>query len=504
MNYFISENIFAFNSGTEHSQAKRTLLFNKMGASAKYVTRDYNRFLARNAATLGLDRAQVLNMYDFFQGRTDVVRVEQPLRLLKQIPLDHYHIVSDNPNYSVIQHAGVPIARVNVMPATVGLVGDITYYDRFGNSTVRENWDWRGFRSSIDYFHPNGQLGVRRILNAVGETVIEITHMNVDGKLQPTMWKLLNYKGHNFRFNTEDQLFLFFLNERLMTDPEALVISDRRSLDYVLADVSAVHNKWAYLHDIHVVNEKEPLKGRLFEAYVPVLESRAKDFAGVFVATEAQKHDIEQRFPKLTVVVAPDTVVNQARLDVGLPPEPKQDHHILWVGRLSPERRPEEALKAFTTVVKNVSDATLEFRGYPASAAYLTELKQLADQLGVIDDVSFGEYVTGQALAKRYQNAAVLLQTASGEGFGMTITEGFSYGVPAVAYDVRYGIKDQIRDGENGFLVQNGSTSILAARLTEILTNDALRKAMRQSAFDTAQTHTEKAVFKAWKQAFGS
>ncbi|WP_282803742.1 glycosyltransferase [Secundilactobacillus kimchicus] len=504
MNYFVSENIFAFNSGTEHSQAKRTRLFNKMGANAKYVTRDYNRFLARDAVALGLDHTQVLNMYDFFQGRTDTVRVEQPLRLLKQIPLDHYHIVSDNPNYSVIQHAGVPIARVNVMPATVGLVGDISYYDRFGNTTVRENWDWRGFKSSIDYFHPDGQLGVRKILNAAGDTVIEITHMNVDGKLQATMWKLLNYKGHNFRFNTEDQLFLFFLNEQLMTDPESLVISDRRSLDYVVADVTAVHNKWAYLHDIHIVDEKEPLKGRLFEAYVPVLESRAKDFAGVFVATEAQKQDIKRRFPKLTVAVAPDTVVEQPRLDEGVPAASSEAHHILWVGRLSPERRPEEALKAFATVIKNVPDATLEFRGYPVSATYLTELKQLADKLGVTEHVTFDEYVTGDALAKRYKNAAVLLQTASGEGFGMTVTEGFSYGVPAVAYGVRYGLKEQIRDGENGFLVHDGSTSILAARLTEILTNDAFRQTMRQAAFDTAQTYGEATVFKAWQQAIGS
>ncbi len=68
MNYFVSENVFTFNSGTEHAQAKRVQLFTEQGQSAQYVTRNYNRFLARDAEAIGLHAEQVLNMYDFFQG----------------------------------------------------------------------------------------------------------------------------------------------------------------------------------------------------------------------------------------------------------------------------------------------------------------------------------------------------------------------------------------------------------------------------------------------------
>lgn len=130
MNYFISENVFTFNSGTEHSQVKRVKLFNAQGQPALYVTRNYNRFLARDAASIGLNQDEVLNMYDYFQGTTAVERKEQPLRLLDQIPLDEYHIEGHGPNYSTINHAGRELARINVMPATVGLVNDILYYDR--------------------------------------------------------------------------------------------------------------------------------------------------------------------------------------------------------------------------------------------------------------------------------------------------------------------------------------------------------------------------------------
>jgi len=179
MNFFISENIFSFNSGTEHAQIKRTKLFNAFNDAAKYVTRNYNRLLDRDLKAVGLTPDVVLNMYDFFQGTTDIKRVEQNLRLLKMLPLDTYHIVADGPNQSFLNHNGRRIATITVMPETVGLVNEVIFEDRAGNPTIRENWDWRGFKSSVDTFHPDGSLATQRFLNLKGDVVLEITHMAI-------------------------------------------------------------------------------------------------------------------------------------------------------------------------------------------------------------------------------------------------------------------------------------------------------------------------------------
>ena len=79
MYYFVSENIFAYNSGTEHAQAQRVKFFNRQAkqgrlGQAAYVTRDYNRFLSRDANAIGLNADEVLNMYDYFQGTTNISR----------------------------------------------------------------------------------------------------------------------------------------------------------------------------------------------------------------------------------------------------------------------------------------------------------------------------------------------------------------------------------------------------------------------------------------------
>ena len=85
MKYFVSRSIYTFNSGVEHSQANRTLLFNASGDQARYVTRDYNRLWVRDAERVNLNSTNVLNMYDFFQGTSAVERVQLPVREFKQL-----------------------------------------------------------------------------------------------------------------------------------------------------------------------------------------------------------------------------------------------------------------------------------------------------------------------------------------------------------------------------------------------------------------------------------
>ena len=506
MYYFVSENIFAYNSGTEHAQAQRVKFFNRIAqqgmlGKAAYVTRDYNRFLSRDAGAVGLHATEVLNMYDYFQGTTDVQRQEQPLRLLAQIPLDKYHIVGHGPNYSTLEDAGRVVAKINVMPATVGLVNDILYYDRADNLTVRENFDWRGFKSSVDYFHPDGQLAVQKFLNLAGESVLEVTHMNINGQLLPSMYKLIDYLGHDYRFNTEEQLFLFFLNEITRQQPETTLISDRRGLDHIIAGVQGTNHKFAYLHDIHTSDTKQPVRGKLYPAYLNVLERYGQAFTAILVPTIAQQRDLQTRYPQLNIKVAPDVVVDEKTLaQPRVTLSERQSHQLLYVGRLSPEKRPEQALRVLARVVKTVPDATLTYYGYAATQEIMHELQELATKLNVADRVTFGGYVSEAVLQKAYQQAQVILQTSVGEGLGMNLVEAMSYGVPSVSFDVPYGAHALIEDGVNGYIVPDGSNLAMAQKVTELLLDDDLWTQMSVAAYDKAQAFSDNKMATIWQQ----
>ncbi|WP_288530516.1 glycosyltransferase [uncultured Secundilactobacillus sp.] len=495
MNYFVLENLFTFNSGTEHATIKRTQLFNQSGLPAKIVTRNYNRFLDNDRDKTGLSAADVVNMYDYFQGTVNVTRVPRPLRLLQQFPLDEYHIVAEDANVSWLKKAGRNIARIEVMPATVGIVNTVTYYDRFDNPTVRENFDWRGFKSSVDYFHPNGELARQRFLNLSGQTVLEITHMNISGQVSPTMWKLVNYKGHNYRFNFEDQLFLFFLNELSSADPQASFISDRRNLDYVVADMNA-SSKWAFLHDTHLTQPSKATS-ELLPAYVTVLETSSDKFTGILVLTDAQKAQLNERYPDLPVQVVADTFVTDEMLKRG---EKRVRKPIILVsGRVAPDKRPEDAISIFKKVYEAIPETKLRFIGYPASAEYETELKDQVKKAGIEAAVEFAGYKTGDDLSREYEEAQVLLNTSSHEGLGMHLIEAQAAGLPVVSYNVPYGPAVLVKNGVNGVLAPTGNQSALAEALIDLFNDDDQWLSMHKSALEKAQGYSAGNAIKTFK-----
>ncbi|PIO84068.1 hypothetical protein BSQ39_11115 [Loigolactobacillus backii] len=495
MYYFISENVFGLNSGTEHSQARRTRMFNDQGKSAYYVSRNYNRFLYRDLETEGLEHRFSLNMYDYFQGTLNVKRRKQNIRLMDEVPLDEYQVESINPNYSITKHAGRPVGRLNVLPGTVGLTMSVESRDIRGNIVARENWDWRGFKSSCDYFHPDGTVASRTYYNFAGEPVIEETWMRIGKRVAPSMRKLINYEGHDYRFNSENELFKFFLDELFKKDKDAIVISDRHTLDNVVADIQNVKAKWGYLHGVHTNNAKSPVNGQVLEVYKTLLEQRPADFTGVLVATEEQRDDIRLHFPMANVRVAPDTAIS------GTHRHKKGDRpKIIFVGRLGADKRPDHALVVMSNVVKQVPNAVLELHGYAPTKQAREELDKRVDQLGLKDNVVFGDYRSQKDLATVYRDADVILQTSNVESFGMNLVEAMSYGVPVVTYNIKYGTKVLVQDGVNGYVVPDKGIQAMADRVVKLLTDEKDWSQKSKAALKKASEFTFDKMIGDWQK----
>jgi trehalose synthase len=82
------------------------------------------------------------------------------------------------------------------------------------------------------------------------------------------------------------------------------------------------------------------------------------------------------------------------------------------------------------------------------------------------------------------RRAAVVLQKSIREGFGLTVTEAMWKGAAVIGGNVG-GIRRQIKDGENGFLV--GSIDEAANRIVQILRSPALRERLGSRAKETVR-----------------
>jgi trehalose synthase len=82
------------------------------------------------------------------------------------------------------------------------------------------------------------------------------------------------------------------------------------------------------------------------------------------------------------------------------------------------------------------------------------------------------------------RRAAVVLQKSIREGFGLTVTEAMWKGTPVIGGNVG-GIRYQIEDGVNGFLVS--SVEQAAARIVQLLKDKSLRRRVGAAAHETVR-----------------
>jgi len=80
----------------------------------------------------------------------------------------------------------------------------------------------------------------------------------------------------------------------------------------------------------------------------------------------------------------------------------------------------------------------------------------------------------------------VLVNPSVREGWGLNVVEANALGVPCVAYDVA-GLRDSVKDGVTGLLVESGDVEALAEALTRVLQDDGLRRMLSENALKYAK-----------------
>ncbi|MEA2088948.1 MAG: glycosyltransferase [Patescibacteria group bacterium] len=161
---------------------------------------------------------------------------------------------------------------------------------------------------------------------------------------------------------------------------------------------------------------------------------------------------------------------------------------IAQVSRFGIWKNPVGAAKAFYIAKKEIPDLQLVLLGVmeaqddPSAPKIYQKVKKYAkgdtDVILISDLKKIG--LKNEVLVNALQNCAnPILQLSLREGFGLTVTEGMWHSKVVIGGNVG-GIKFQIKDEKNGFLVDN--TDEAAKRIVEILKNPKLAKKIGEKA----------------------
>jgi len=167
--------------------------------------------------------------------------------------------------------------------------------------------------------------------------------------------------------------------------------------------------------------------------------------------------------------------------------EPAADAEILFVGRVTPYKGVEVAIRALALLRSaHGIPARLEVVG-PEDSDHCAEMRRLADGLGVGEVVRWHGQISSEHVAARLSRASVLIVPSTwDEPLGLVTIEGALARVPLVASDVG-GIGEAMHDQEHALLFARGDASGAAAALARTLGDEGETSARVARAFDRAQ-----------------
>ncbi|MET7515820.1 glycosyltransferase [Streptomyces sp. NPDC005480] len=178
-------------------------------------------------------------------------------------------------------------------------------------------------------------------------------------------------------------------------------------------------------------------------------------------------------------------------------PSPRTAKVVCSIGRLADQKGIDMLVDTWAEVAPRRPGWTLRIYGAGADEP---DLRRQCTELGLDGSVEWmgrTDDVAG-ALA----GSAVFVQSSRGEGFPLALMEAMASAVPCAAFDCAPGVREIVRDGEDGLLAPPGDITALADRLLRLTGNPRLRDAMGERARVNVQRFSEERVLERWEELF--
>jgi glycosyltransferase involved in cell wall biosynthesis len=187
----------------------------------------------------------------------------------------------------------------------------------------------------------------------------------------------------------------------------------------------------------------------------------------------------------------PDTAL-ESRLAAGGP-------NVLFVGRIAPNKRQEDVIKAFCYYHLIEPTAQLHLVGmiWRPAEHYYQWLRALVAHLGLDDCVHFTDHVSFQTMTTYYRGAELFLCMSEHEGFGKPLIESMYFDVPIIAYSaaaIPYTL------GGVGILIHRKEHPVIAELMHLLVSDPSFREqilAAQRRRYQDFLPSRVKALFKA-------
>jgi poly(glycerol-phosphate) alpha-glucosyltransferase len=249
-------------------------------------------------------------------------------------------------------------------------------------------------------------------------------------------------------------------------------------------------------HIIHLIHNIHLLRPRRWNSAVKAtyhpLMAMIGQLDGLVTLTSRQGKDIAQRYGETNnLYVVPNPVESPQRPD---PLPAREAKRFVIVSRFERQKMLEHAIRVFALVIKEEPEARLDIYG---DGSHREVIEAEIAKLGLEKSVTLHGF--DPHARHTLWTATGFLMTSKFEGYPLATLEAMSHGCPVISYDIKYGPREQISHGVDGFLVKRGRFQEMADHLVELIRNPELVAKMSDAAFVKAAQHDSSAFLEDWR-----
>ncbi|HST82972.1 MAG TPA: glycosyltransferase [Kineosporiaceae bacterium] len=358
----------------------------------------------------------------------------------------------------------------------------------------------------IPVAHPDGTLYQTQHVKRHGADLVMLDYHRADGSVYlrvpagkpgvaspATKVYLVNSKGEPVgRWSTQRGWRRKWIRTLLEPKRKAFLFCDSR---YAIDDILPLDDRRLHImHIMHNIHVRSPFlwSSPLNPTYEPLFES-IRHVDGLLTLTSRQGADIADRMGATDNMFV---VANPVETPSAPDPLPtRATKHFVMIARLEQQKRIEDAIRAFALVLTEEPAATLEIFGDGTMHDFLSrEIRAL----GVGDSVRLAGH--DPRAREALWRATAMLMTSRFEGYPLATLESLSQGCPVISYDIKYGPREQLTHGVDGFLIEQGDLQGMADRMLELIRDPQLVVRLSQGAFEKAKHHDPLALLHDWRQ----
>ena len=165
--------------------------------------------------------------------------------------------------------------------------------------------------------------------------------------------------------------------------------------------------------------------------------------------------------------------------DLNRRPVPGKPCHLLFLGYLSARKGVPDLLRALASPTMK----QMHWRATLAGGGPIDEFRSLANDLGILEKLSFPGWLDEVGVSKLCADADVLVLPSHAEGLAMSVLEGLSQGLAVITTPV--GAHSEVIEPEvSGILVPPGDVAALADALGRVIEDESLRSRLARGARD--------------------